>query len=193
MLTLPLFTIVLIVHIGAAMLLVGGAIAASLVRQRVRAAGNAAELGAWLAFGAQAARFNPLLSFTVLGTALYMGSKGFWYSPWFWVAGVLWLADVVLAVAFVQRGAQAIGAALARAGGILSPEVEQARDRRLWDIGLVGLRANAAAFLYLMLAKPLTLSDGVTVVALSHAVSLALWGVEVLQKSYSRSLAGSLS
>jgi hypothetical protein len=173
------FTAVLVVHVLSAMLLAGGGIPAAFVRQRVRQAQSGADLVTWLTFGAQAARFNPLLAGTVLVTALYMGSLGFWQAAWFRVAAALWVMDSVAAVALVQRSAIAIGAALGRAGSALSPEVEHLRLGRRWDVGLLVLRANAVATLYLMLAKPVFLHDAVWAVVVCQVVNAAVWAAWV--------------
>lgn len=174
---LTLFVAVLIVHVLAAMLLAGGAIPAWLIRRRVLTARTGDELATWLGVGAQAARFNPLLAFTVLGSALYMGAQGFWQATWFHVAAGLWVVDSATAVVLVQRSAMGIGAALARSGGTLSDEVDRTRSRMQWDIGLLVLRANAVATLYLMLAKPVFLSDALWAVVWSQMTSVILWGL----------------
>jgi hypothetical protein len=169
-----IYSLIIIVHVGAAAFLIGGGLSASVLRSLMTQARTGQELGLWLDFGRRAGRLNPAIAMVVLATGIYMGSSGWWNEGWFAFAGVLWMSDALLAVRGIQRSAVALGGALGRARGELTSEVIALRDAQTWDRCAAALRANNVTILYVMFEKPAVI-ECLVVAALAQAVSFGVY------------------
>jgi hypothetical protein len=167
---------VLSLHIGAAMLLVGGTVASRLAGGGIRAAADLSALRGALDAVGRATRFNPLLAAIVLLSGAMLGG-GWWGEPWFWVAVAIWFANLVLATRFVAPGHRSLHAALEHAGhGVVPAEVDALR-RRLpapaLDV-MIGLDLGVLLLMVLKPAGTTALLWPAAAVALSGAIRLAL-------------------
>lgn len=155
MFDVDVYSLVLLVHVTAAIALVSSGLFAPLVRRALLAAESMNAVRLWLDFGRRAARANPAASLAVLATGLYLGSAGWWTQPWFFVAGATWLANALVATLVVKRAAGATAEAAARTtGDAVTAEVDTLRRSRAWAAGLDVLLASDLALLYLMFNKP---------------------------------------
>jgi hypothetical protein len=181
--TASLYALLVMVHVAAGALLIGGGVSGAMLRTRMKQAPSGQSLGMWLDFARQSSQANPIFGVTVLATGVYLGSKGWWTDTWFAVAAALWAMDCALAVGVIKRSAQSLGAALGRAQGQLTPDVMQARDAIGWDLAITALRANNAAMLYIMFQKP-ALLECLSVLLLAHAVSFGVYGMGRLRSAH---------
>jgi len=173
MFNVDVHSLVLLVHVAAAVALVSSGLFAPLVRRALLAAESMDAVRLWLDFGRRAAKANPATSLAVLATGIYLGSAGWWSQPWFFVAGATWLANALVATLVVKRAAGRTAAAAARTqGDAVTAEVDALRRSRAWTAGLDILLASDFSLLYLMFNKPgliesLIVVDGAVGVALA--------------------------
>jgi hypothetical protein len=173
-----LHSFVLYLHVAAAMLLVGGAVASRLAASGIRAAADLSALRGALDANRRTARLNPLLAGAVLLSGVALG-RGWWDAPWLWAALATWIANLVLAVRFVVPGHRVLHIAAEHAGpGEVPAEIDALR-RRLPALALDVMIGLDFGTLLLMVAKP----SGVTAllwpaaaVALSCALRYAVPG-----------------
>jgi hypothetical protein len=80
---ISIYSTVLIVHVFAAVVLIGSALHAPLARGLVRTAATLDDLRRALDFSRRATRWNPVAAVALLGSGVYLGSIGWWSLPWF--------------------------------------------------------------------------------------------------------------
>jgi hypothetical protein len=171
-----LYAIGLFVHIGAAIVLVGGSILATpAIRAAVLHASTLPELRGWLAAGRPLATINPVASFTLLGSGLYLTHAGGWWAAgWVHVAVALWLANTAIAAAVVKPAMHRLASTAMSAGdGLVGPDLDRLRRTRRWSVGHRVMLANDVGVLYLMTSKPGYLGSILVVVA-THGLLAAL-------------------
>jgi hypothetical protein len=125
----------------------------------------------WLAAGRPLARIDPLASFTLLGSGLFLTSAGGWWNAaWVQVAMVLWVTNLIIATGVVGPAMQPLAATAATSGdGPVDTTVDRLRRTRRWSGGHHVLLANDIGVLYLMTTKPGYLG-GVAAIAAAHGV-----------------------
>ena len=167
------YPIVLLVHVAAAVVLVGHATLVPVTRAALRKAGTLAVLKGILAYEHQASRWNPAVALVLLASGLYLGSAGWWTFGWFYVSVAGWMANMCLAVAVVKPGFKALTAAAAAAGeGDVPAHVDALRRLSRLAVGLQVMLANDLALLFTMMVKPSALG-AVAALAIVNAVLLA--------------------
>jgi hypothetical protein len=92
------YSLLVMVHVAAGALLIGGGVSGAMLRARIKSARSGQALGMWLDFGRQTSQANPIFGVTVLATGVYLGSTGWWTDRWFAVAAALWTMDCALAI-----------------------------------------------------------------------------------------------
>jgi hypothetical protein len=149
------YSVVLFVHVLAAVVLVGHSLFAPFVHAAIRKATSPAALLGWLGLARDSARVNPLAALTLLATGVYLAA-GRWSEGWLQVASVLFVVSSALAIGVVkatgERLARLAAASLERGG--LTDELEALRHSRRWTAAADALLANDLAALYLMVAQP---------------------------------------
>ncbi len=172
MFELNTYSLVLLAHVGGAVVLVASSLWAPLVHRAILAAESFAALRSWLHFARSSSRVNPLAALVVLGTGVYLGASGWWSQAWFYVALAAWLANSVLAGAVVGRTAAALGAAAASGEGPVTGAVDALRRTPSWPIAEAIVRANDLTMLYVMFVKP-SLAECFLVLGAAGVISLA--------------------
>jgi uncharacterized membrane protein len=172
---MDLYSVGLFVHIGAAIVLIGGSIlATSAIRAAVLRATTLPELRGWLAAGRPLAIIDPVASFTLLGSGLYLTQAGGWWGAgWVHIAIVLWLANTAVAVVVVRPAMHELAICAMSAGdGPVGPALDRLRRTRRWSVGHHVLLANDVGVLYLMTNKPGYLGSIAAVVAVHGLLGL---------------------
>jgi hypothetical protein len=171
-----LYSIGLFLHIGAAILLIGGSILATpSIRAAVLRASTLPELRAWLAAARPLATINPAASFTLVGSGLYLTQAGGWWSAaWVQIALGLWLANTATAAGIIEPALHELAVTVRDAGdGPVGPDVDRLRRTRRWSMGHHVLLANDIGVLYLMTNKPGYLGS-IVALATTHGLVAAL-------------------
>jgi uncharacterized membrane protein len=151
-----LYSISLFVHVLAAVVLIGGSILATpAIRAAVLRARSVPELRGWLAAGRPLATINPVASFTLLGSGLYLTQAGGWWAAgWVHIAIALWLANTAIAAGVVRPAMHELAMTAISAGeGPVGPDLDRLRRTRRWSVGHHVLLANDVGVLYLMTNK----------------------------------------
>jgi len=175
MFELSLYSVVLLAHIAAGIVLVSSAVFAPLTRGAILRATSLERLRDWVTFLERSVRANPPAAMLLLASGLYMGATGWWSQPWFYVAVGAWVVNLLLATRAVKPSAIALARAAASAGdGQVGPDVDRLRHSRRWELGEGIMRGNDLAMLYVMFLKP-PAAESLLVVA---AAGLACIGVE---------------
>jgi uncharacterized membrane protein len=153
---MSLYSLALFVHIGAAIVLMGGSLLATpAIRTAVLRAGTVAEMRTWLTFGRPLSRITPIAAFTLLGSGVYLTQTGRWWTAaWLQIALALWAANMFLAVRVVEPAVGRLGAEAAAADGPVSALLDALRRSRRWSVTSDVMLANDVGVLYLMVAKP---------------------------------------
>jgi hypothetical protein len=150
------YTLVVLVHIAAAVALMAGSVIGSpAVRAAVRRAATTQELRAYLGLGGPLLVLEPVAALLVLASGIYLTAVWGWSPGWIQVAVGLWILNMVVAAALVhpahKRIVQAVAAARDEPVG---PQLDALRSSPRWIVGGDVLMANDAAVLFLMVAKP---------------------------------------
>jgi hypothetical protein len=170
------YSLIVFVHVVAAVALFGSSFVAPLTLQQIRRARTIVDLRTWVEFERRSTKWNPAAAFVLLGTGIYLGSYGWWTQPWFFVSIASWILSSGLAGGIVGRTTgllvQRIGTGV-EAG--VPADVDRLRWSRAWTAANAALVANDLTMLYVMFNKPaLAGSLGLLVVANAAAVGLAL-------------------
>ena len=173
MFELSVYSVVLLAHIAAAIVLVSSAVFAPLTRGAVLRAPTLERLRDWVTFLEHSVRANAPAAMLLLGTGLYMGSTGWWSQSWFFVALGAWVANFVLATFVVKPAVAAVARAAASGEGPVNAGVDRLRRSRRWEVGEGLMRGNDFAMLYVMFVKPSGLESGL-IVAAAAAVCVGL-------------------
>lgn len=164
------YSVVLFVHVLAAVVLVGHSLFAPFVHAAIRRATSPAALLGWLGLARDSARVNPLAALTLLATGVYLAA-GRWSEGWLQVASVLFFVSSALAVGVVkatgERLARLAAASLERG---LTDEIEALRHSPRWAIAADLLVANDLAALFLMVAQPGLVGSILTTVGTNAAL-----------------------
>src|SRR5512139_194474 len=163
MFELSLYSVVLLAHVAAGIVLVSSAVFAPLTRGAILRATTREQLRDWIGFLERSVRANPLAAMLLLGTGLYMGSTGWWSQPWFFVALGAWVANFVLATFVVKPAVAAVARAAASGESPVNAGVDRLRRSRRWEVGEGLMRGNDFAMLYVMFVKPSGLESGLVV------------------------------
>jgi uncharacterized membrane protein len=151
------YEFVLFLHIGSAIVLVGGSIVATpAIRAAAVRARTVSEVRTWASFGRPFVTINPVTSLTLLATGLYLTAAGSWWNAaWVHVAIVLWVANAILAAAVVNPAAARVGQAAATApDGAVDADLDRLRRAPSWSVGSDVMLANDVGVLLLMVVKP---------------------------------------
>ena len=173
MFELSLYSVVLLAHIAAGIVLVSSAVFAPLTRGAILRATSLERLRDWVTFLERSVRANPPAAMVLLASGLYMGATGWWSQPWFFVALGAWVANFVLATFVVRPAVAAVARAAASGEGPVNAGVDRLRRSRRWEVGEGLMRGNDFAMLYVMFVKPSGLESGL-VVAAAAAVCVGL-------------------
>jgi hypothetical protein len=150
------YTLVVFVHIAAAVALMAGSVVGSpAVRSAVGRAGTIQELRAYLSLGRPLLVLEPAAALLVLASGIYLTPLWGWSLGWIQVAIGLWVVNGVVAAGLVHPAHKRIAQAAAGAGDQqVDPRLHALRSSPRWLIGGGVLMANDAAVLFLMVAKP---------------------------------------
>jgi hypothetical protein len=150
------YTLVVFVHIAAAVALMAGSVIGSpAVRAAVLRAATVQELRAYLSLGRPLLVLEPAGALLVLASGIYLTSFWGWSLGWIQVAAGLWILNTAVAAALVHPAHKRIAQAAAGAGDEpVGPQLHALRSSPRWLLGGDVLMANDAAVLYLMVAKP---------------------------------------
>jgi hypothetical protein len=150
------YTLVVFVHIAAAVALMAGSVIGSpAVRSAVGRAATIQELRAYLGLGRPLLVLEPVGAMLVLASGIYLTPLWGWSLGWIQVAIGLWVVNGVVAAALVHPAHKRIAQAAADAGDRqVGPRLHALRSSPRWLIGGDVLMANDAAVLFLMVAKP---------------------------------------
>jgi hypothetical protein len=150
------YTLVVFVHIAAAVALMAGSVIGSpAVRAAVRRAATVQELRAYLSLGRPLLVLEPAGALLVLASGIYLTSFWGWSLGWIQVAAGLWILNTAVAAALVHPAHKRIAQAAGGAGDEpVGPQLHALRSSPRWLLGGDVLMANDAAVLYLMVAKP---------------------------------------
>lgn len=156
MLNLSAYSIAILLHLAAAVVLVGGSVFSMHVRRAILDASSVGALRAWLGFARRSSAANPLAALVLLGTGIYLGSRGWWAHPWFYVALAAWLANALLAGQVLKPAGMAMGSALAGVADDAPVEglVDALRRSPGWRVAGAVMLASDMAMLFLMVQKP---------------------------------------
>jgi hypothetical protein len=173
MFELSLYSVVLLAHIAAGIVLVSSAVFAPLTRGAILRATSLERLRDWVTFLERSVRANPPAAMVVLASGLYMGATGWWSQLWFFVALGAWVANFVLATFVVKPAVAAVARAAASGEGPVDAGIDSLRRSRRWEVGEGLMRGNDFAMLYVMFVKP-SLAESLLVVAAAAAVCVGL-------------------
>jgi hypothetical protein len=173
------YTLVVFVHIAAAVaLLAGSVIGSPALRAAVRRAATPQELRAYLGLGGPLLVLEPVAALLVLGSGIYLTAFWGWSMGWIQVAVGLWIVNMVVAAALVHPAHKRIAQAAAAASDEpVSPQLHALRSSPRWLIGGDVLMANDAAVLFLMVTKPglsISLATAAGLNALVFAIRLVI-------------------
>ena len=156
MVNLSAYSIAILLHLAAATFLVGGSVFSLHVRRAILEASSVGALRAWLGFARRSSAANPIAALVLLGTGLYLGSRGWWAHPWFHVALAAWLVNAMLAGRVLKPASMAMGAAMAGApaDAPVDGQVDMLRRSPGWRVAGALMLASDMAMLFLMVQKP---------------------------------------
>lgn len=166
------YTLVVFIHIAAAVALLGTSVVGEpIVQAAARRAPTVSDLRAQLAVGRPMAVVSPIAALILLGSGVYLTSIGrFWSLGWVQVATAFWVVNSVVAVALVRPAIQRVAAEAARGTELaIGPRLDALRWSRSWTVGGDLLAVNDAAMLYLMTVKP-SLGGSLTIVIVANLV-----------------------
>lgn len=174
--TMGLYEIFVLVHIAAAVALLGGSVIASPgVRLAIRRARSVQDVRAHLAIGHPLFMLEPISAIAVLVSGVYLTNVAhFWTQGWVQVAIAAWVLNSLVAAAVVKPAiGRLTSRAAAAADGSVGQDLDAVRWSSRWSYGGDVLMANDAAMLYLMTMKP-GLAASLLVVALVNIVVAAI-------------------
>lgn len=180
MLGLSAYSLAILLHLAAAMTLVGGSVFSLHLRRAILEAPSVGALRTWLGFARRSSAANPAAALVLLGTGLYLGSYGWWESAWFYVALGAWLANSLLAARVLKPAGMAMGAAVAGAAddAPVDGPVDALRRSAGWRVAGAAMLGSDVAMLVLMVEKPsLVESLAVTLGAMAVGIGLTLMRV----------------
>ncbi len=154
----------LLLHVVAAMLLIGSAIVGFHITQALMDATSTSVMQTLIDVLERAAKVGPPAALTVLATGLYLGSHGWWTRPWFYVAIGLWILQAWLSASVVRANARSLAATLRSSDAHVPDEADAIRASRSWLAGGAVMHGNDFAMLYLMFNKPPLLESLLAVV-----------------------------
>jgi uncharacterized membrane protein len=169
---MDVYELVLFIHIGSAIVLVGGGLVATpAIRTAALRAGTVGELRLWLGFGKRFSVINPVSSLVLLGSGVYLASVGSWWSSaWVQLAIGLWIVNAALAATVVKPAMARIAkAALRSSDGPVTAELDGLRRSPRWGVTSDVLLASDVGVLYLMVSKPGYIKS-LVVILLAHLV-----------------------
>lgn len=178
MLNLSGYSLAILLHLAAAMVLVGGSVFSLHVRRAILEASSAGALRTWLGFARRSSATNPVAALALLGTGVYLGSSGWWEYPWFQVALVAWLVNALLARQVLKPAGMALDSALAGVAddAPVAGPVDALRRSPGWRVAAAMMLASDVAMLFLMVQKPALVESLVVVLgalAIGGGVALA--------------------
>lgn len=171
---MDLYTLLVFVHVAAAVTLLSGSVVASpAVRAAVQRARTRQEIRAYLAIGRPLLVLEPVSALIVLATGVYLTSvAGFWSQGWIWVAVAFWVVNAAIAGAIVKPAITRISALAAEsADGAIGQDLDAIRWSKAWTRGGDALMAIDGAMLYVMTTKPELIGSLLVVVAAGAIVA----------------------
>lgn len=169
------YSLVLFVHVVAAVALVGHSLGSPITRAALREVDTVGDVRRIVAFERRVSRWNPAIALVLLGSGLYLGSAGWWTQGWFYLSVAGWVVNAFLAGRVVGPWAEALMSAAAAAGeGRVPAGVDALRRSRRLAVAAQVMLANDIALLFIMMNKPsLLASAGVFAVVNAALVALA--------------------
>lgn len=172
-----LFSLVLFIHVGAALLLTASSVGALFVRTSLRSAATVREVSGWTDFAKRTTRANPPASMVLLATGIYLGSSGWWSSGWFAVSVALFVLNGAYAARALVGETERIAALAAQlSDGPVPASLDELRWSERLDLGLDILLGADLAVLFLMTNKP-SLPGAVAIAALGVGSALVWRGL----------------
>ena len=145
---------IVLLHVTAAMLLIGSAVASFHTTQAMVDASSASALRTLLDVFRRVAAAGRPLALSVLISGVSLGSYGWWTQPWFYIAIGLWILQATLAARVLRPHAQALAATIRPSDTHISAEVAAVLSSRSWLVAAAVMHGNDFAMLYLMVNKP---------------------------------------
>jgi uncharacterized membrane protein len=170
--TLDVYEFVLFVHIGSAIVLVGGGLVATpAIRAAALRAGSVGELRMWFGFGKPFSVIDPISSLLLVGSGVYLASAGSWWAQaWVQIALGLWIVNAALAATVVRPAmTRTVTAALRSPDGPVTAELDRLRRSPRWGVTSDVMLASDVGVLYLMVSRPGYLMSAVVIV-LAHLI-----------------------
>ncbi|HUU33671.1 MAG TPA: hypothetical protein VMW48_06380 [Vicinamibacterales bacterium] len=175
MVNISAYTLMLFLHIGAAIALVGHTLGAPALHASLREATTASDVARLLGFAGRSARWNLAASLVLLVSGLSLGAAGWWQQSWFALAVAAWIANALLATRVVKPSAGALMAAAVSTGdGPVGREMERLRHSTGWALAARAMIANDLAILYVMIDKP-GLAHAAGVMLVAHTALAGVW------------------
>lgn len=152
---LEVYSLVLFVHVVAAVALVGHSLGSPVTIAAIRDAATLPDLGRVVGLEHRLSRLNPLVALVLLASGVYLGSVGWWTQPWFYVSVAGWMINAALAGSVLKPIMGALMADTRNRPEVAVPQTTNAvrRSMRLLIATRVML-ANDIALLFIMMNKP---------------------------------------
>lgn len=187
------YSLVLFVHVVAAVALVGHSLSSPIMRAALREADTVADLRRIVAFEGRVSRWNPAIALVLLVSGIYLGSAGWWIQGWFYLSLAAWVVNAALAGKIVKPWAGALMAASAGASDVRVPAtIDAIRRSTKLAVAAQVMLANDVALLFVMMNKPTLIGSAAVFLALNAAL-VALAFVPARARAASPALTGARS
>ena len=148
-----------LLHVTAALLLIGISIVQFHLTQAIRAASSASDLRTLVSLCGRASKAGPPFAIAVLSTGVRLGSYGWWAQPWFYVAIGLWIVQAVLSMKVLRANLRKLAAALKPSDVVVTPGADAICRSSAWLVGGAVMHGNDFAMVFLMVIKPALLES----------------------------------
>lgn len=154
MLTESTYSWTVLLHVTAALLLIGISIVQFHLTQAIRATSSASDLRTLVSLSGRASKAGPPFAIAVLSTGVRLGSYGWWAQSWFHVAIGLWIIQAVLSTKVLRSHVRKLAAALKPSDVVMTPEADAICRSSAWLVGGAVMHGNDFTMLFLMVIKP---------------------------------------
>jgi hypothetical protein len=143
-----------LLHVTAALLLIGISIVQFHLTQAIRATSSASDLRTLVSLSGRASRAGPPFAIAALSTGVRLGSYGWWAQSWFHVAIGLWFVQAVLSTKVLRAHVRKLAAALKPSDVVMTPESDAICRSSAWLVGGAVMHGNDFTMVFLMVIKP---------------------------------------
>jgi hypothetical protein len=131
-----------LLHVTAALLLIGISIVQFHLTQAIRATSSASDLRTLVSLSGRASRAGPPFAIAALSTGVRLGSYGWWAQSWFHVAIGLWFVQAVLSTKVLRAHVRKLAAALKPSDVVMTPESDAICRSSAWLVGGAVMHGN---------------------------------------------------